>query len=130
MIVLENNHVNEAIRIMKQYSDIVKNLTMYENYISDLKKSIIELKDNIDMLSKKDTTELKKQADLYQLIRDHEIYINNTQEKISSYLEMINDLKKSSNVLYSILKEKNPGATDEQIRTELLSKIDKQKINI
>ena len=43
IIEIEEIHVNEAIRIIREYDFVVQNLDVYTNYIENLKQSILKL---------------------------------------------------------------------------------------
>lgn len=122
-IEIEEIHVNEAIRIIREYDYVVQNLDVYTDYIENLKQSILKIKDDIDNLRKDNSPELKKQADLYELIQNHEIEINGQSKKIEPLLKKMDLLKADSFKLYYLLKEKYPGATDKQLKDFLNEKV-------
>lgn len=126
MIVIEEIHLNEAIRIVQEFHQLRNGLTSYENYIETLKQSILKMKNQIDDLIKDSCPELKKQADLYELISNHEVEINTEAKKIEPLLKEIEQLKADSFKLYHILKDKYPGATDVQLKEALDSKIEQR----
>ncbi len=123
MIVIEEIHVNEALRIIQTFHQVKNGMEVYEKYIEDLKQSIIKMKDKVDLLIKSKEPDLKKQADLFELIKNHEIEINSESKKIEPMLKEIDQLKSDSFKLYHLLKDKYPGSTDVQLKEALDLKV-------
>lgn len=130
MIDIDQIHVNESLRIIREYDEVKKELEIYTDYINNIKESIIKMKDKIDLLMKDKSPKLKKQADLYELINKHEKEILIESKKIKESLDKMEIIKADSFKLYHILKDKYPGANDKQLKDSLDLKIKEAMKNI
>jgi enoyl reductase-like protein len=122
-LTIDKKYINQAIRIMNEYDGLLKQMDAYQAYLDTLKESVIDMQKKLEKLSKDDATELEKSAKLQKFMTDHEILINKEQTKIQPYLDNLEKLRKETEVIYSILKEQYPGASDNQLKDAILKQI-------
>lgn len=120
---IEDNYMQEAIRIMQSYDKALLNLNKYTDYIESVKESVDTMQKSLDDLVAADSPEMKKNAELYKLIRDHESELLKKEAEVKPFLDAIEQLKKDSTILYTILKEKHPGASDNQLKMAIINQL-------
>ncbi len=123
MVKIEDNYIREALRIMNTYDKELKNLEKYSAYVEDLKNSVDAMHKKIDALVMDKSPEMKKNSELYTMIRDHEIELLKKEAEVKPFLDAIEQLRKDSLVLYTILKEKHPGVTDNEFKMAIINQI-------
>lgn len=123
MITIEKPYLKEALSIIKEYDKTIKDIDKYSEFISSVKQSIINMQKDIDKLEKSDTNLSIKNAELFKFITEHEKIIAKEQIKVQPFLDAIEVLKKRSIILYDILKEKYPGASDTQLQQAIQQQI-------
>ena len=69
-IVIEEHYAKTALKIMKNYDEVLREKDVYLKYILALKDSCLKMKDSLDDISNdpKNTTDLKKNSELYKKI--------------------------------------------------------------
>lgn len=128
MITIEKQYLKEAFNIIKEYDKTIKDMDKYSDFINSVKESIINMQKDIDKLEKSEANDIQKNSELLKFITEHEKIITQEQVKIKPFLDTIEGLKKRSMVLYELLKEKHPGASDKQLQESIQQQI--QSINI
>ncbi|ERR1017187_9647324 len=128
-IVIEEHYAKTALKIMKNYDEVLREKDVYLKYILALKDSCLKMKDSLDDISNdpKNTTDLKKNSELYKLIRDHELLINEESKKVQPFIDKVDVFKKQTEILYNLLKEKYPGLSENQLKFSLMTAIEKIK---
>lgn len=128
-IIIEEHYAKTALKIMKNYDEVLRQKDVYLKYILALKDSCLKMKDSLDDISNdpKNTTDLKKNSELYKLIRDHELLINEESKKVQPFIDKVDVFKKQTEILYNLLKEKYPGLSENQLKFSLMEAIEKIK---
>ena len=124
---IELQYVKEAKRIVENYNSIIDELAVFEKTLADNKNMLLSLQKDIDNLSDLKGTELLKKSKLFEVLTEYDKKILKLQEVMLPYISKLEVLKKDSNILYGILKEKYPGATDKQLQEHLFKEIEKIK---
>ena len=127
MAIVEEHYAKTALNIMKNYDQVLREKDVYLTHLITLKDSIFKMQKDIDNIDKNpnNTTDLKKNSELYKLIRDHEILINEEEKKIQPFIDKVDVFKKQTEILYNILKEKYSGLSDNQLKLALTNAIEK-----
>ena len=123
MINIEKPYLKEAASIIREYDKTIKDIDKYSEFIAAVKQSIINMQKDIEKLEKSDAHSNQKSSELLKFITDHEKIIVKEQVKVQPFLDNIEALKKRSIVLYDILKEKHPGASDIQLQQSIQQQI-------
>jgi len=118
-ITIEDQYVIEAKRIILEYDKVTLATNEVQKALNYSKNTILKYQNDLESLKGKTMPDKLKEQELYQIMTEYEKNINSMQNEIKPYLEQLESLKKSSHVLYGILKEKYPGATDLQLKTAL-----------
>jgi len=126
-IEIEEHYAKTALLIMKNYDQVLKDKDIYLNHLISLKDSILKMKNDIEDIDKNpvNSTDLRRNAELYKLIRDHEISITEEEKKVQPFIDKVDAFKKQTEILYNILKEKYPGLSDNQLKFALTNSIEK-----
>ena len=127
MAIVEEHYAKTALNIMKNYDQVLREKDVYLTHLITLKDSIFKMQKDIDNIDKNpnNNTDLKKNSELYKLIRDHEILINEEEKKIQPFIDKVDVFKKQTEILYNILKEKYSGLSDNQLKLALTNAIEK-----
>ena len=125
--MIDKQFIESARNIRSEFLSLNKKLELYkidlENLSKYLQNTVKELEGltSVKITSKSDLTEMSQ-----NLIKKLE-EIDLEEKKISNLVKPINDkidkLREEENILYKELKEKYPGKTDEQLKTELHSQL-------
>lgn len=122
-LVIEQHYIKEAKRIIDTYKNVIDDINIFETTLIDNKDKLLKLKENIDDLRENQGTNLLKRSQLTDFMNSYEIEINKMQDQMLPYVKQLEKLKKDSNTLYGILKEKYPGVSDEDLQKHLHSKL-------
>ena len=69
---------------------------------------------------------LKKQK-LAGVMNGYDKEIGRLQDIMLPYIAQLEKLKKDSNILYGVLKEKYPGASDKQLQEQIFRQLEEEK---
>jgi len=124
---IETQYVKESKRIITNYNKVVSELAVFEKTLSENKDILIKLKDDIDALKDMKGTDLLKKSKLAEVMSGYDKEIGRLQDIMMPYVAQLERLKKDSTVLYGVLKEKYPGASDTQLQQQIFSQLDEEK---
>ncbi len=126
-IEIEEHYAKTALTIMKNYDQVLKDKDIYLQHLIKLKDSILKMQIDVEAIDKNpdNSTDLRRNSELYKLIRDHEILIVEEEKKIQPFIDKVDAFKKQTEILYNILKEKYPGLSDNQLKFALTNAIEK-----
>lgn len=124
---IEAQYVKESKRIITNYNKVVSELSVFEKTLSENKDILLKLKDDIDALKDMKGTDLLKKSKLAEVMSGYDKEIGRLQDIMMPYVAQLERLKKDSTVLYGILKEKYPGASDTQLQQQIFSQLDEEK---
>lgn len=125
---IEQQYVLEAKNIIIEYDKVNSVIKDVQSALNSSKNAILEFQSQLEALKFKTAPDKIKEQEMNSLMIDYEAKINKMQSDIKPHLEMLENLKKRSHVLYGILKEKYPGASDEQLKTALNKELEKLKV--
>ncbi len=126
-IEIEEHYAKTALTIMKNYDQVIKDKDIYLQHLIKIKDSILQMKEDVEGIDKNpnNSTDLRRNAELYKLIRDHEILIIEEEKKVQPFIDKVDAFKKQTEILYNVLKEKYPGLSDNQLKFALSNSIEK-----
>ena len=124
---IEKQYIKEAKRIIDNYNTAIAELGIFEKTLSENKEVLLKLKDDIEKIKQDDDTDLLKKQKLFDIMSGYDMEIDRLQEIMLPYITLLKTLKKDSTLLYGILKEKYPGATDKQLQEEIFNQLEQDK---
>lgn len=127
-IKIEQRYVLEAKRIILEYDKVKSIMGNIESTLEGHKAAVLQLQSELEKLKLKPEPEALKEQEMYQLMTNYEKTINKLQNEVKPHIELIEGLKKSSHLLYGILKEQYPGASDVQLRDALNAELAKLSV--
>ncbi len=101
-------YIQEAKRIVINYKDLLKQFESLENTLLAKQKIINSFKNELDNITKSSSPEQIKINQINSAVTEYEKEIIIIQNEIQPYLMKFEQLKKDSEILYKILKEKYP----------------------
>jgi GTPase involved in cell partitioning and DNA repair len=126
MMRIEPQYIKESERIIKNYNTVIAELAVFEKTLSENKDLLLKLKDDIDDLKNSKGTELLKKQKLFEVMNGYDKEIVRLQDIMLPYVAKLEKLKKESSILYKILKEKHPGASDKQLQAQIFKQLDEE----
>lgn len=116
--------LKKALNIRKEYIRITNDISVYENMVSGILKSLSknseELEDLKTKIDEKKVTDVEfAKNEMLKIILDLEQESNRTGEHINNLNKKIENLKKQELDLYREIKEKYPEMSDERIKQEV-----------
>jgi DNA repair ATPase RecN len=130
MVKFEEHHIREAIRIIDAHKDLVTEMAELEDMVKEKKQSLETIKFKIEELKNQRIPDEVKNQKLIGIVVEYEKEVDALNELSEPYLKRYEQLKTSSDRLYAALKEKNPGAADEQLRDYLTEEIKRYMENV
>jgi hypothetical protein len=122
--MIDEQYINEGIRIRKLYMQNLKQIIKEEPKIMDRKTSFEKLQEEMGNIVKSDLNEMRKTLELNEKLIFLEKEIKYIQDIIRPYYNNIENLKSDRDRLYLSIKEKYPNITEQQIEREIMSKVD------
>lgn len=124
--MIENSLVENARLIRLEFTNLLKELNIYEKDFKKLAASFTETAEELKIISetveKKDTLKTiqdRAMAKLHPL----EIETNSITTKMSVINEKLERLRKEESDLYNIIKKRYPSYSDEDMKREIESRI-------
>ncbi len=124
---IEQQYIKESARIIKNYNSVIEYLADFEKSLSENKEMLLKLKDDIDALKNSNGTDLLKKQKLAEVMNGYDKEIGRLQDIMLPYIAKLEKLKKDSNILYGVLKEKYPGASDKQLQEQIFRQLEEEK---
>lgn len=124
---IEEQYIKESARIIKNYNSVIEYLADFEKSLSENKEMLLKLKDDIDALKNSNGTDLLKKQKLAEVMNGYDKEIGRLQDIMLPYIAKLEKLKKDSNILYGVLKEKYPGASDKQLQEQIFRQLEEEK---
>jgi len=124
---IEPQYIKESARIIKNYNNIIAELAVFEKTLGENKDMLLKLKDDIDALKNSKGTDLLKKQKLAGVMNGYDKEIGRLQDIMLPYIAQLEKLKKDSNILYGVLKEKYPGASDKQLQEQIFRQLEEEK---
>lgn len=121
------HYIKEAERIIKNYNKSIQELSVFEKSLADNKDMLLKLKNEIDVLKSSYDTDISKKQKLAEIMTNYDKEINRLQNIMMPYVTELEKLKKDSSILYGILKEKYPGASDKQLQEQIFKQLDEER---
>jgi len=121
--MIADHYINEGIRIRKNYLHNMREIIKEEPKILQRKNLFEKLKNEMEVIVKSDTNEMRKTLELTTKLLTLEKEIKSIQDIIRPYHENIEKLKDDTDKLYLAIKEKYPNITTDQIQQEISSKL-------
>lgn len=122
-MIIETRYIIESKRIIDNYTKAIGELQHYEKTLTDNKNLLSSIKTSIEELQKSNDTDLLKKQKVYDIMLNYDIEIDRLKITIEPYITKLENLKKDSAVLYGILKEVYPGATDIQLQEQIFNQM-------
>jgi len=118
-IIIKEQQAREAKSIIEtsnRTQDGIKSLldTMDQN-----KKVLVSWKEELERLKDAAMPEQIKEEELNKIMNRYDVEINRMQKDLNPLLVQMEDLKKRSHTLYTILKEEWPGYSDDELKKAL-----------
>jgi hypothetical protein len=123
-IKIDEIHTREAARIMDTYQSLLVEIAPLEEEMKLKRQKLVNIKGEVDALKDRHMPEAVKNEMLVGIMTDYEREVNKLQETTTPLIDKLEQLKKDSYKLYSLLKDKNRGASDEQLRIALGKEIE------
>lgn len=101
-------YIQEAKRIVINYKELLKQFESLENTLLAKQKIINDFKNELDNITKSSSPEQIKINQINSAVTEYEKDIIIIQNEIQPYVSKFEQLKKDSEILYKILKEKYP----------------------
>lgn len=101
-------YIQEAKRIVINYKELLKQFESLENTLLAKQKIINDFKNDLDNITKSSSPEQIKINQINSAVTEYEKDIIIIQNEIQPYVSKFEQLKKDSEILYKILKEKYP----------------------
>lgn len=101
-------YIQEAKRIVINYKELLKQFESLENTLLAKQKIINSFKNELDNITKSSSPEQIKINQINSAVTEYEKEIIIIQNEIQPYVSKFEQLKKDSEILYKILKEKYP----------------------
>ena len=124
---IDNHYITEANRIITNYNKVVAELAVFEKTLADNKTMLLKMKDDVEDLKNSNGTDLLKKQKLAEIMHSYDKEIGRLQDVMMPYVSQLEKLRKDSSVLYGVLKEKYPGASDDQLQEQIFRQIEEQK---
>jgi GTPase involved in cell partitioning and DNA repair len=124
---IDNHYITEANRIITSYNKVVAELAVFEKTLADNKTMLLKMKDDVEDLKNSNGTDLLKKQKLAEIMHSYDKEIGRLQDVMMPYVSQLEKLRKDSSVLYGVLKEKYPGASDDQLQEQIFRQIEEQK---
>jgi hypothetical protein len=124
---IDKHYITEANRIITTYNKVVAELAVFEKTLSDNKEILLKMKDDVEDLRNSNGTDLSKKQKLADIMHSYDKEIGRLQDVMMPYVSQLEKLKKDSNVLYGVLKEKYPGASDDQLQEQIFKQLEEEK---
>lgn len=124
---IDNHYITEANRIITSYNKVVAELAVFEKTLADNKTMLLKMKDDVEELKNSSGTDLLKKQKLADIMHSYDKEIGRLQDVMMPYVSQLEKLRKDSSVLYGVLKEKYPGASDDQLQEQIFRQIEEQK---
>ena len=124
---IHDRYINEAIKIRKEYINIIEEIQQKENKIFESKyeieKIITETNSYVQKVSDKKVNDDEAKKYLNDKLMDIETNIQNVQKELKPHFDKIEELKKSSQNLYHIISEKYPDMQQKEIQEQIIAKL-------
>jgi len=128
-LIVEEHYAREAMRILKEYQEILNSLDLIQKDVDNCKDSLMNYQTDLEDLKLKSQPEKFKEQELHRIMIKYDKEINKMQENMQPHLLKLEDLKKSSHTLYGIFKERWPQSTDDELKQALSIAIQKIEEN-
>ena len=127
-IKIEPQYVLEAKRIINEADKVTAAVGDVQSALSTSKNAILKFQTELEALKNKSEPDKIKEQEMFRIMTEYEKDINSMQTKIKPHLDLLENLKKASHILYGILKEKYPGASDDQLKNALTKELEKLNV--
>jgi len=124
---IEIQYIKEAKRIIDNYNAAISELGIFETTLAENKRLLLDMKSSIEKLKQSNDTDLLKKQKVFDVMSGYDKEIDRLQDVMLPYVTKLETLKKDSNILYGILKEKYPGATDKQLQEHIFEQLEEMK---
>jgi chromosome segregation ATPase len=130
--MIDKRYIESAKQIRTEYLRLNEELSRYEGDVKELGEFLLKKVDELKNFNEKEIKKAKTKDELSQVTK---ILVSNLSEiedreriigaKVSDINKKIERLKKDEIVLYNTLREKYPKMTNEELRDEVQSHLDK-----
>lgn len=130
--MIDKRYIESAKQIRSEYLRLNDELNRYQDDVKELGEFLLKKVDELKNFNDKEIKKAKTKDELSQVTK---VLVNNLTEiedkekiigaKVSEINKKIERLKKDEIILYNTLKEKYPEMTNEELRDEVQSHLEK-----
>lgn len=124
MVQIEKRFIIHSKQILDKYTKLITELEEFENTVGSNKTVLENLKNKIEKLELSEEPMISKESQLFLLLTEYDKEIAKIQTVINPHLQLIENLKKESENLYLLIKDKYRGYTDKELQQQIALQID------
>jgi seryl-tRNA synthetase len=127
--MIDKLYIQESYRIIQEYDILINEIIQIETKMLSLKSSLKRRKDELDdLLSKeREMNKSEKYKALNDILEKYDNEMDDIQKTLDPHLQRMEKLKKDSVQLHTLLIDKYPEYSEEELKQHVLEGIEKYK---